>query len=76
MATLEHKIFLLITNCWQNELGSHVAAQRVAKLVKEKFTSTNSDYAAALKVYREYRSDDKNYSTGGFAEFCEKRLHS
>ena len=38
--------------------------------------STNSDYAAALKVYREYRSDDKNYSTGGFAEFCEKRLHS
>lgn len=38
-------------------------------------TAHNSNYAAALKVYREYRSDDKNYSTGGFVEFCEKRLH-
>jgi len=39
-------------------------------------TITKNDYKAALKVYLEYRNNDKNYSTGGFVEFCENRIHS
>lgn len=58
------------------DAAHRIIAEAAQKADERTSTTNNSDYATALKVYLEYRSNDKNYSTGGFAEFCEKRLHS
>jgi len=60
-------------------LPHNIAAfHRIRKLVEGQKPTTNSDYAAALKIYGEYASSGvstiDHFVT--FPSWCEERLHS
>ena len=60
------------------ESAAIVACEKLYKLLEEKFTPANSDYAAALRVRNEYVDTHsiKGADINGFADYCEQRLNS
>jgi hypothetical protein len=62
--------------CAEDNLYKGCACKKFHELVEEKFTSTNSDYATALKVASLFRDSGIDITLEHFEQWCFERLHS